>query len=197
LPWPPSSPSASITIPIRKLLERTPNPSDTLFDIDESLRSSLRDAGHFEGSYYGVPGGFALVTRLESIQANGMPKPGRLRWDIDLRSNKPFSISSYLEALFSAPPGRYRVIVFVVTSERFGTENRQIDRDDATRWLREGANALPHEFLIRPIEQGTICTALIYEFRISPELNQPQLMRPGEFSAEIHMIGTGLQRMLR
>ncbi|WP_156955538.1 hypothetical protein [Polaromonas glacialis] len=196
-PWPPPAPSAVITIPIPRVLARHSVLTDRWQDIDEALRHALREAGHFEASYYGVPRGFALVTRLESIQADGMPKPGSLRWDTESRNGKFFSISSYIEALFRAPVGRYRVIVFVVTSEQFAAVDAQLGRDDATRWLREGTNTLPLDLLLQPIEPGTLCTALIYEFWKDGNLNQSLLLHPGSISADRHIVGTGLQRLLQ
>lgn len=196
-PWPPPTPSARASIAVSRVLSATSIEGRRLGEVDAALTRALVAAGHHEASYYGVPRGFAVVTRLESIQASGMPKPGDLRWDIRTRAGRPFSLESYIEALFFAPAGRYRVIVFVVTAERFATVDRIVEREDASRWLRVGANALPLEMLSQPVEQGTLCTALIYEFWKESDLTAWELLRPGQISAERHIVGTGLQGLLQ
>ena len=72
-PWPPPKASASSKVPDNFLRET--ETKQILHDIDRRLALALDKAGYFEKSYFSVPDGFALVTRLEQINADGTPKP--------------------------------------------------------------------------------------------------------------------------
>ena len=200
-PWPPPAASASLTIPLTRLLpdagKRDLQRSYRLGDVDEALRDALTQAGHVEASYYGVPQGFALVTRIESILADGKPKPGDLRWNVDAPAGQVFSLSSYFSALFTAPPGRYRVVVFIVTPEPFSAVDSTVTRDQAARWLRLGANRLPPEYYYGLIPSGTTCTAMIYEFEKPNSTSSARLNRPGAISVTAHLTGTGLSGLAK
>jgi hypothetical protein len=199
-PWPPPAASSFVTISLKRLLPSTISKRPYLFsDVDLALRSALDGAGYFEGSYYVIPQGYALATRMESIESDGSPRPGQARWNVepDSRDISIFSLSSYLVALFSAPPGRYRVIVFLVTSEPFAAKDATVSREETTRWLFLGGNQLPTSLRVQPLDPGTVCTAMIYEFQKDSSSNPAFFLRPGKFSANVHMIKTGLQRLIQ
>lgn len=128
-PWPPPAASADEVIP-RATLEQGAIPK-SLGDVEARLASALRANGYVERSYYAVPDGFALVTRLEQIGSDGTSKPPPGRWSLSSRSASDFTLSDYVRALFTADPGYYRVIVFrfhrhpgkqLLRKQRFGSK---------------------------------------------------------------------------
>src|SRR3546814_19568128 len=81
--------------------------------VAERLSDALHAAGYVSPAFYSAPGGYALVARLEQIEAAGTPKPVPMRWSTELPSGDILSLRDYFSALFSAPQRHYRVIVFV------------------------------------------------------------------------------------
>jgi hypothetical protein len=194
--WPPPSASSVYRIPLERLLQG-PTGEAELGDIAMSLYSALAKAGQNEKSFYSIPEGFALVTRMEAISKDGMSKPEISRWDTGSRPPHVFSIASYLEALFKSPPGHYRVIVFLVTSVPFSATDSNVSRDDVARWLRQGAVDLDRTTFAIPVTSSTRCSALIYEFEKTTPTAVPVLLRPGAISAAGHVMGAGLRSLLQ
>ena len=64
-PWPPPWASATEVIP-REMLEAE-HDSTRLRDVDRAITEALEQNGYYESSYYAVPAGFALVTKIEQI----------------------------------------------------------------------------------------------------------------------------------
>lgn len=221
-PWPPPAASSFVTISLRGLLDSTEvswiydyyrhsmrnyiHPKKfielaekgrpLLLHADALLRFTLESAGHYETSYYSVPDGFALVSRLEQIEEDGSPMPLPARWDTRVRNITRFSLGDYLRALFVAPPGYYRLVVFVVSPHPFAQSSQSISRDIAESWLRFGANALPTKLALQPYTEQYICTALIYEFEKFDTQKKPILRRPGRLDARTHIVKSGIGRYL-
>lgn len=197
--WPPPAASGSVSIPLECIYRLCPDRTlpHHFEDIDAGLRKALASADHHEAGYYSVPGGYALVTRLENILSDGTPKPGKLRWNVTSTDPEIFSITSYLQALFTAPSGYYRVIVFIVTPESFKPVDSPVTKDLAGKWLRFGSNKMPDELILKPVVPGTTCTAMIYEFRKKTPSGVADLMLPGTIVATLHLTGAGLGRLLR
>jgi hypothetical protein len=151
------------------------------------LRQALTFGGYWEGTYFSVPGGFALVARLERINLDGTPAQGEARFDTSYRPLQEFSVRSYLRALFLAPPGYYRVIAFVVSPVPFAATGAPITADTAGLWVEIGANALPQRLQDEMYSPNFNCTALIYEFEKRDAGSNPQERRPGRLPAEIHL----------
>jgi hypothetical protein len=156
--------------------------------------SALTVTGYVERSYYAVPEGFALVTRLEQINADGTPKMQPQRWSVEAPRLASFSLSGYLSALFQAAPGYYRLIVFIVTPVPFYQVDAQITGATAERWLAGGLNKLPESIAAQPYKNDVICSALIYEFR--REDGQPDVLVPGLLDGQTHMRQSGITRAL-
>ncbi len=160
-PWPPPAPTTQ-TVLSRALLMRNVT---TLGEVAMRLTTALGGLGYSEHSFYAAPGGFALATRLEQIEFDGTPKGGPLRWSAELPPRKLFSLESVIDALFSAPEGHYREIVFVVNDQPFSTAARPVTREEAGAWLSGGLNRLPNSIAAQPLNDAHIGTALIYQFR--------------------------------
>jgi hypothetical protein len=110
--WPPPRPSAMVVVPNTVLLHGTD--IRTLGSVAASLESVFEKTGYSERSFYSVPDGFALVSRMEQITVNGESRPGSDRWSTDMTPHV-FSLRSYLSTLFTSSPCRYRVIAFIVS----------------------------------------------------------------------------------
>ncbi len=225
-PWPPPAASSSAIIPMHIYLERIDqlhplvketlksNPyyayidvlgyvgdlrrnGPLLLHVDAILRTALKTAGHYEHSYYLVPGGFALVTRLEQIKEDGTPLGLPGRWNTRGISRSEFSLTNYFRWLFVAPPGYYRLIVFVVNPHPFSQSPDLISREEAESWLQFGANAIPVELAGQLYRREFVCTALIYEFEKHDTDKDPVLRLPGRLDGRTHIINSGIGRVLR
>ena len=194
-PWPPPVASATQVVP-RNLL--TGSRVKILKDVDELLTSALNINGYVEKSYYAVPQGFAIVTRIEQIELDGRSKTRPARWSTDPSPLTEFSISAYIRALFTANPGYYRIIVFVVTNVPFTQSDRQLSRSEGIAWLRAGLNILPESIGAEGYTPDVICTALIYEFeqRGGQGSVSTRILLPSRLDAQTHLNKSGLLRSL-
>lgn len=160
-PWPPPAPTSRASLD-HAMLENAGDP--TLGGAAKKLQTALESVGYVERSYYPVPGGFALVTRLEQIDAKGVPvDPGR--WSMAVAPRKLFSPADFLRVLFTAPEGNYRVIAFVVSDQPFRTTDAAVDARDAQDWLDQGLDRLPPALARQAFTDDHGCTALVYQFR--------------------------------
>jgi hypothetical protein len=161
------------------------------------LSDALDDAGYNERSYYSVPDGFAIVSRLEQIEEDGTSKPLPNRWAVEIGPLQEFSLSRYLQVLFTADPGFFRVIVFVVTPHPFSQKNVKVPRDEAIKWLAEGLNQLPSDIGDLELSSQYSCTALIYEFEQPRSRKAAILKRPSHLTGLIHLQKAKLWNLLR
>jgi hypothetical protein len=188
-PWPPPPASANEVLPNSMFEKRAP--LKTLGNVNDALLSGLRRTGYFEKSYYSVPDGFALATRLEQISEDGVSKAPPARWSAAAPRVEYFSISDYLRALLTANPGYYRVVVFVVSDVPFTESGKPASMADAQGWLTGGANVLPASIAKSPFGPNTVCTTLIYEFT-RPAGKDPVLLQPSTLDAHTHLLKSGL-----
>lgn len=193
-PWPPPAASSFMTIPLMDFLDRD---QPSLDDANRLLRSAFESAGYFELSYYAVPDGFALVSRVERIEPDGRPMAPPHRWEQGGAGLSSFSLVGYVRSLFLAPPGYYRLIVFLLTPHPFAQSTRTVSRETAESWLRYGANALPEEISREPYSERFICTALIYEFEKYDTRRDAILRQPGRLSAMAHIEKSEIWRNLQ
>ena len=185
-PWPPPKASARITIPSERL--RGQDQPISLLAVARRLESAFNEAGYGELRYYSVPKGFAIVSRLEQIKIDGTPLEEANRWSTDVAPPRVYSLASYLQALFSANSGHFRVIAFAVTSEPV-TENpnAQVTREEALGWLTKGSNKLPREYGKVVFDEDYDCTVLIYEFEKPAVDDPPFLNDPSRLTAKTHL----------
>lgn len=192
-PWPPPQPSEKMLLPHDRIaagLGATPS----LADVGRKLTSALEAAGYSEYSLFRVPGGFALVARLEQFTPDGAPAPQGMRF-LDPHAQMPFSLSAYVEHLFFAPEGYYRLIVFVVTDHPVVARAPSPDADAASAWLAQGADRLPPAFSGLPFTANHQVGALIYEFRKHGQ-DGIATLQPGELDARTHLAKSGLYAAL-
>jgi hypothetical protein len=192
-PWPPPQASASMMIP-DSLIKNGESELLQLGQVSDRLTNALNEAGYSEKSFYAVPDGFAIVTRMEQIEADGTPKiPGR--WDINTEPMSEFSLKQYLKALFYANPGLFRIVVLIITPHPFYQSEDTIGRDEAMKWLKGGLNRLPDSIAVQEYTKSFTTTALIYEF-IKPESGDAVLSQPSKLDGREHVEKSGLIKNL-
>lgn len=192
LDWPPPAPSTQVVIP-RSLLLAGLGATPTLNEVGERVDYTLDAAGYNEKAYFSIGcDGWAIVTRLERIDAEGAPVEGGRRFDPP-EAGEPWSLSGYISRLFYAPPGYYRQIIFVATP-------REIDPDEMpTLEGREQIEAIAAEGATEMVElddtegwtQGHALTALIYEFRSEGQENV-EVRRPSPIPGGTHLAKAGI-----
>lgn len=185
-PFPPPRASAFEVIP-RRLIAGDER-SVRLSDVEQSLGAAFDACGYGERSYYAVPQGFAMASSIEQLNADG--SPSRNRWSLEVEPLRQFSLRDYARALFTARPGYYRVIVFMVTDVPFQQTNTRVSSADAGAWVRGGVNTLPREIGRREFTDEHDCTALIYEFKKLADA-EAQLVPPTRIPARLHLQKSG------
>ena len=194
-PWPPPEASASDVLP--EVLVRVSPASMTLRDVSNRIADALDQNGYYESSYFAVPGGFALVTRLESIESDGASKNGPDRWSLEVAPLRPFSLAEYLRRLLLGAPGYYRLFAFVVTPYRFSQSEAQVTVEQAERWMTAGLNDLPVDVANLRYTDDFETTALIYEFARPTENDEASLTRPGDLLGREHLERSGILSALQ
>ena len=178
-PWPPPEASASMELP-KEFLRGATN----LSRADALISSALLICGYAERSYYQVPGGFALVTRLERTNPDGTPKSLPHRWSVDVSPTEKFALADYTKALATADAGRFRTIVFVLSSHSLA---QSPTKTTGRQWLTNGVNALPKPVGDAAYSTRHACTVLVYEFDV-PEMNTAAvLVKPSGLSCKVHL----------
>ena len=186
-PFPPPMASAFETIPRELLLAHKAHPK--LKDVDAALSSAFSRCGYGEKSFYAVPDGFAMASRLEQINADG--SFGANRWSLDTAPISNFSIDSYLSALFRVRAGHFRVVVFMVTNHPFNQTDAKITSDQAKSWVKKGLNQLPKKIGDRDYSDDYTCMALIYEFKTLAG-GEAKFVEPSEITGRTHLEKSGL-----
>lgn len=185
LPAPPAS--AKYDLP-NHLLKDGMNENIVLSSVANRIERAIISIEYPKYSYFPVSCGFALVTHIEKIDDNGAPISPR--WEDRLRplnwSN--FSLNNYIKALFYAAPGRYRIIVFVITNKPFSQLGTRVSREEALSWLNAGVNRLPNEIGNMPYTPEHKCTALIYEFKQPGVGEKAVLLDVSKVSGKAHLV---------
>lgn len=192
-PWPPPKPAAFGVIP-RGLIQAPGVKIETLGAVADRIDSALIASGYAERSFHAAPNGFAMVTRLERIRPDGRPDPDR-RW-LGAAEATEFSLERYLTALFFGDPGRYRLIVFVVTDQTFAATGKPLTSEEGDKLLTGGYVTLPSRFDALPFTARHDVTALVYEFE-KPEGGEVRRVERSRLSALDHLNGADLIDALR
>ena len=193
-PWPPPIPTATLRLP--DSLVAIPG-RDSLGAVLARLRTALTRVADvdWQPSIYAIDTtGFAVVTRMEAIDADGRPKPGAERWNTP-RDRLPSRISGlvdYLRALFFARPGFYRVVVFAVTDLPSQPSSDTLDARRAEALVRGGTDDLPASLKRFPLGPDGRCLALIYEFEKPSEGDSARLVTSTPVGAWQHLALAGL-----
>ena len=188
-PWPPPPFSTRLKIDRALLVAGQPTPSNG--SVAKRMEQALAANGYTLISYYAVPDGFAMVTQVERIEPNAA-SAAEQRWstEIDPVSLIPFNLEAYINALLGKNGDSFRVLVFTFTPTPFITSSRVVPPEEAMAWVEKGATALPATLAAQAYGANTVCTALVYEFRISSL--GASLQTPSEFDGARHLRAAGI-----
>jgi hypothetical protein len=186
-PMPPPEWTLRTVLPAGLAVTREGEPLGGIFD---RLRQALGRAAIQDYTVYGIENdGFAVVARMESIQDDG--RPAAERWTQGVVRPSVFSVGDYLKALFTARPGRYRVLAFLVTA-RTVTPGAPADKDTLNRLWRGGAGDLPQDVRQIALPPSGRCEALVYEFFRATEDDRPVQIADSRLTGPQHLAAAGL-----
>ena len=191
-PWPPPRYSAFSHI-AREWV--APGEPATLASAASRLERAFDAAGYGERSYYWIPGGFALVSRLERILADATPVESPARWAVETPMVRGRFID-HVRALFNAPPGFYRVIVFTITDQDFAAGAREPTSKEARNWIAFGSLRLSEDVGALAYSEKHYTTALIYEFERRADQQEARVKAPSDSPGRVHLEKTGLWQAL-
>jgi hypothetical protein len=194
-PWPPARPSAWHDLNRTRFLASFHATRPSLYAVSEHIIAALEAAGYAEYSLYAVPGGFAVVARLERMDSEGRPVAESLRF-LPPETAEPFSLTTYIQGLFFAPEGDYRQIVFLVTPLVIQASGPAPTEAQAETILWGGGDRLPDIYKTLPFTDDDQVTALIYEFHKGGGARDVKTRAPGHFSALTHLQRSGLYAQL-
>jgi hypothetical protein len=171
-------------------------PQSRLGDYCREVQKIIEPAGLSDASILAIgEDGFAVMTRMEQIDAEGNALDAGRRFAIDDAGQvgRPRTLSEYFDVLFNLKPGRFRVFLVAVTA-------RVVTRDVATGggWkqvrtiYQSGATHLPAELADRLVSQNTRVTLLVYEFERPSRSERPRLVLGSQLTAARHAAGAGL-----
>jgi hypothetical protein len=167
-----------------------------LDNVAVRLESALRASKYRIWSYSSVPNGFALVSQMEQIKADGTPSPEPERWSADLPWVANMTLIEFIRALVHSPPGYYRVIVFIVTNQPWPRTGEKPTGAEAEQWLAKGFNRLPESIGELPYGSDYRTTALVYEFKKVSKEAKAFLVASSATSADDHLKKAGISEWL-
>ena len=191
--WPPPTPSEMMDLPRERIIEG-PDRQPSLIEIGTRLAKALDSAGYSEFSFYRAPDGFAVVARMEQIEPDGTPSSSGVRF-LPPDAAEPFSLSGYIQQLFVAPEGFYRVIAFVVTDVPIVVRGPAPQATTAEAWAQKGADKLPQSYAMLNYSENYQVSILIYEFRKLGKSTVSTLV-PGRLDVPTHLKKSGLYAFL-
>jgi hypothetical protein len=189
-PWPPPTPSAQRTL--SPDVNPDSPPAKTVGEVARRLERILREARFDSFGYYRVPGGFALVTRIENLDGTtGEPFAGAARWATQ-KVYAGLSFSSIFAITRSA--GYYRVFVFLLTDDP--KEPQPIDPkktfEIARTWANEGSPSLPAEVKALRIGPNHVLVVMVYEFE-KFEGGETNHFQPSRWPLDQHLSSLGAE----
>lgn len=161
-----------------------------LSDVNNKLVNILKSCG-YEYNYYIIPGGFAMVCRLEQFNNDGTTKDESERWEIEVQPLKYFKPKAYLKALLLANYGSYRVLVFTISNEPVLLNADIYDRDYFIDLWNLGNTGLTDKIESILVTKNYKISVLIYEFSQigddEADVNSFKLNIPGRFTCRQHL----------
>lgn len=205
-PWPPPRASAYMVLSKSSLIRS--DRTYTLGQIKRLVTAVLDSCGYDQIGYY-VAGpssnlldGFAIVTQVEKISASGKPLSGSERWEVVATMNidsfeRDWDLKKFLSELFTANPGNYRALAFLVTPHPFVSADTNLSYSEAQGLVQNATQKLPSSILDITYTNEYECTVLIYEF-IQPESKKQKVLLklPSELTGKIHLQKAGILAMI-
>lgn len=172
------------------------NGTDTKFgEVEQRITKALHDCGYTECGYYEIPGGFAIVTRLERLQQDNISIDPDARWEIDRSPLLSFEVFAYFRALITANPGRFRLFVFTVTTKELRFQQSIPSMDNAMNWATTSNKRLPQDLAHQKAQEECKLTCLVYQFQ--KDEHKVQFIDHGKYTGYEHLQRSGLLLKLR
>ena len=187
-PWPPPAGYKDVLVPFNLF---KPESVATLGGIYNSITTALNSCDHnFEyGLFGGVPKGFALLARMEHVEQDGTPLPGKARWTTTGSSNS--DLLSLFGDVWFEKPGYFRVIAFVVTDDL----NRKPNPNSALPDLSFGSRVMPPELGKTTVANQQII-AFVYTLQ-RKDKGKITTWSNGISSAQVHLEKSGVWTKLK
>lgn len=187
-PWPPPAGYKDILVPFNLF---KPESVTTLGGIYNSITAALNSSDHnFEyGLFGGVPNGFALLARMEHVEEDGTPLPGKARWTTMGSSNA--GLLSLFDDIWFEKPGYFRVIAFIVTDDL----NRTPNPNSVLLDVSGGSRLMPRDFGKTAITSQQII-ALVYTLQ-RKDKGKFTVWSNGISSAQVHLEKAGVWTRLK
>jgi hypothetical protein len=185
--WPPGPPSYEKRIPARLL--RADHGTTNLGTVAQRLTDALDGAAYLY-SFLSVPDGFALVTRMEQILPDG--SRSSTPWSRELPRAGDLGFMAFIRALFTAPPGLYRVIAIVVTEAPRDRAAAPMTERRLDTLLSCGSTQLPEAIAAIDYTDRTRADALIYEFSKTRSDEPAAPVVDPRRSAQLHLEKAGI-----
>jgi hypothetical protein len=183
LPWPLPMPTHRYSIRHDLVTTGRAEPADVVYG---RLEAALNNAQISEYATYAVnSNGFAVVARLECIEADGQPKPGVNRWCVDQPASR--GILDWLKSLVFASPGRFRVIVVAVTEVPLEFTRSELTAAGADELLKGAGSTLPGSLRGVSVDARAVTSALIYEFVRPTYDSNPTFLPKSSIAAVTHL----------
>ena len=170
-------------------------PQPTLGSAAQRLEAAFDRAGYGERSYYSIPGGFALVSRIEQIRPDASSVDPPARWAVETATVRAGFID-HIRALFNAPPGFYRVIVFTVTDQDFAAAGRAPTSAEARAWITSGSLRLPPDVASQPVLGAALHQRADLRVRAPRRSAEAEVRTPSNSPGRVHLEKTGIWQAL-
>jgi hypothetical protein len=162
----------------------------TLEDADQIILNAINHCKYDDHSYYAIPDGFALVTKVEEMNQDGSSVLNNDRFSVNR------GLSMTLLDWFAPRRGYFRVFAFLVTDKAFKATKQPVSVGMAEGWVTQGVNVLPDEIGGESFGDDYRCTVIVYEFN-APDANvKLQLINPPRLTANTHLDKSNISRFL-
>ncbi len=169
---------------------------ETLADVDELLQVALQQLGYDRHGYFHVPNGFAILTPIEQINADGQALKGEDRWEDYPAGTDYQGILDYLSKLLRPREGYFRLFVFVVSDQNVPRESEKMDSGKAKDWLRSGGDRLPVQIGKDTVSSQHKASVFIYEFTASKAVQRIREYCENRLPVIDHLTKSGLEQAL-
>jgi len=181
----PALPPIELPTPsIRETIPLNIPDTTTLESVFKKLQAAIGDSTGF--GLYAANGGFTLITRVEQIDPDWKPLPGEYRWRPDRPGISPLNLAAYFHELLFAPPGEFRMVAFMVTTEPNPAFSGQLSYESVRELYNNGAPTLPAcDPTAKPMMlscqtfKGHFCHVLIYNYKKPVGKLIPELLNSG------------------
>lgn len=166
LPWPLPHPTTW-----RVLDQKYFKTSRTIGDIANRITEALDSTSFTEYSFYKVENGLVIATKLMQFEDDGSPSKNAapLTWN---------RLTKIIKQMLTAPPGHYRVVLFVVRPGGFYFNPKPPTEGQADDWVSGGKTLPDNETTsIRNTKEMRV-TAVIYQFDKRHSDNKANFIEP-------------------